>query len=144
MYTKILVPLDGSLLSEAALPHAEELAKKEGAEIVVLRIPEHIEPKYPAMAYVNSIRQQEEADAEAEKYVAEKVEFFKHEHIKVKGITREGPVLETILEVADEVHADMITMSTHGWKGLQHMLKGSVAEKVVQNAHIPVMVIHPN
>jgi len=144
MYKKILVPLDGSLLSEAALPHAEELAKKGGAEIVVLRIPEHVEPKFPAQAYAISLQQQAEADAEAERYIKEKVEFFEHEHIKAEGISREGSVLETILEVADETHADMIAMSTHGWKGLQHMLKGSIAEKVVQNAHIPVMVIHPN
>lgn len=144
MYKKILVPLDGTPLAEAALTHAEEIAKKDGAEIVILRIPDHIEPKYPVQAYVESIRQQKEADEEAVEYVNEKVNFLNEEHIKAEGVTREGPVMETILAVAEETQADMITMSTHGWKGLQRLLKGSVAEKIVQNAHIPVMVIHPN
>lgn len=144
MYKKILVPLDGSPLAEAALPHAEEIAKTEGAKIILLRVPDHIEPKFPIHAYVKSLRQQREAAEEAEKYVNDKVAELNAEHIKAEGISREGPVLETILAVAEETHADMITMSTHGWKGLQRLLKGSVAERVVQNAHIPVMVIHPN
>lgn len=144
MYKKILVPLDGTPLAEAALTHAEKIAKKDGAEIVILRVPDHIEPKFPVQAYVESIRQQKEADEEAEAYIHEKVSVLNEEHIKAEGITREGPVMETILAVAEETHADMITMSTHGWKGLQRLLKGSIAEKIVQNARIPVMVIHPN
>lgn len=144
MYKKILVPLDGSPLAETALTHAEEIAKKEDAEIIILRVPEHIEPKFPAQAYAASIRQQRAAEEEAEEYINEKVAKLSRKHIKAEGITREGPVLETIIAVAEETNADMITMSTHGWKGLQRLLKGSVAEKVVQNAHIPVMVIHPN
>jgi len=144
MYKKILVPLDGTPLAEAALTHAEEIAKKDGAEIIILRVPDHIEPKFPVQAYVESVRQQKEVAEEAETYVTEKVTVLKKGHIKAEGITREGPVMETILAVAEETHADMITMSTHGWKGFQRLLKGSVAEKIVQNAHIPVMVIHPN
>lgn len=144
MYKKILVPLDGSQLAEAALTHAEEIAKKDGAEIIILRVPDHIEPKFPAQAYAESIRQQREADKEAEAYVREKVAVLNGEHIKAKGITREGSVTETILAVAKETHADIITMSTHGWKGFQHLIKGSVAEKIIQNAHIPVLIIHPN
>jgi nucleotide-binding universal stress UspA family protein len=144
MYKKILVPLDGSPLSEAVLPHAEELAKKDGAEIVILRVPEHIEPKFRAQAYAESIHAQEDADKAAEAYVHDKAALLQQENIKARGIAREGPVTETILAVAEETHADAIAMSTHGWKGLQHLLKGSVAEKIVQNAHIPVIVIHPN
>lgn len=144
MYKKILVPLDGSALSEAALPHAEEIAKKEGAEIIILRIPNHIEPKFPTQAYIESVQAQKEADEQAEMYIQEKVAVLTRDAIKVEGITREGPVMETILAVAEETQADLITMSTHGWKGLQRLLKGSVAEKIVQNSPIPVMVIHPN
>jgi nucleotide-binding universal stress UspA family protein len=144
MYKKILVPLDGSALSEAALPHAEEIAKKEGAEIIILRVPDHIEPKFPTQAYIESLHAQKEADEQAEVYIKEKVEVLTRDHIKVEGITRDGPVMETILAVAEETHADLITMSTHGWKGLQHLLKGSIAEKIVQNSRVPVMVIHQN
>ncbi len=144
MYKKILVPLDGSPLAEAALTHAEEIAKENDAEIVILRVPDHIEPKYPPQAYAESIHKQMDADEEAEVYVNGKVAALSRKHIKAEGVVREGPVMETILAVADETHVDAIAMSTHGWKGLRHMLNGSVAEKVVQNAHIPVTVIHPN
>lgn len=144
MYKKILVPLDGSPLAEAALTHAEEIARKDGAQIVILRVPDHIEPKFPARAYAESIRQQREAEKEAVEYVNEKVAELNAENIRAEGLTREGPVPEAILSVAEETNADMIAMSTHGWKGFHRLLKGSVAEKIVQNAHIPVMVIHPN
>jgi nucleotide-binding universal stress UspA family protein len=144
MYKKILVPLDGSPLSESALMHAKLIARYEKSEIIILRIPEHIEPKFPAQAYAASIRQQKEANEEAAGYVNDKVANLHRFNFRAEGITREGPVPETILAVAEETHADMIAISSHGWKGLQRLLKGSVAEKVVQNAHIPVMVIHPN
>ncbi|HNB35488.1 MAG TPA: universal stress protein, partial [Anaerolineales bacterium] len=59
-------------------------------------------------------------------------------------IVQEGAVPETILAVADETHADMIAMSTHGRTGVSRWLMGSVADRVVHYAHIPVMLIHPN
>jgi nucleotide-binding universal stress UspA family protein len=49
-----------------------------------------------------------------------------------------------ILKVADEIHADVIAMSTHGRSGIQRWLMGSVADRVVHHSHIPVMLIHPN
>ena len=144
MYKKILVPLDGSPLAEAALLHAEELAKLEHAEIIILRVPitpvsEYIsrDPNVSSMIRAYTIE-------EAEDYVHAKVEKINEEHIKATGITREGPVPEMILEVANETHADMITMSTHGRSGIQRWLMGSVADKIVHHAHIPVMLIHPN
>ena len=63
---------------------------------------------------------------------------------KVTHIMREGPIPEMILKVADEVHADVIAMSTHGRSGVQRWLMGSVADRVVHYSHIPVMLIHPN
>ena len=83
-------------------------------------------------------------EEEAKEYVHDKVTYFEDEHIKATGMTREGPVPDMILETADEVHADMIAMSTHGRTGMQRWLMGSVADKIVHHAHIPVMLIHPN
>jgi nucleotide-binding universal stress UspA family protein len=69
---------------------------------------------------------------------------LKRDNIQVTGITKDGPVPETILDVADETHADMIAMSTHGRTGISRWLMGSVADKIIHHAHIPVMLIHPN
>lgn len=144
MYKKILVPLDGSPLAEAALPYAEALAKSEGAEIVVLRVPGapamQFLARQPALAY----KTLHELNEQASTYVNAKVEGLQKDNIRATGITMDGPVPETILEVADKVDADIIAMSTHGRLGIQRILMGSVAEQIVHRAHIPVMLIHPN
>lgn len=144
MYKKILVPLDGSPLAEAALPHAEAIAKAEGAEIILLRIPVTPAAEFftrePAMA----VKIQKEEEAEAMKYInAKKLALSRH-NIKVTAVTQDGPVPDTILSVAEDTHADLIAMSTHGRTGIRRWLLGSVADRVVHLAHIPVMLIHPN
>ena len=143
MYKKILVPLDGSELAETVLPHAEALAKSEGAEIILLRVAvtpnEALFSRNPALA-TNIIKEVEE---ETDAYMKAEVEKLKDEGVKVSGITRDGLVPDTILTVAEETHADVIAMSTHGRTGVKRWLLGSVADKVVHHAHIPVMLIHP-
>jgi nucleotide-binding universal stress UspA family protein len=143
MYKKILVPLDGSELAEAVLPHAQALAKSEGAEIILLRV-----QMIPNTAFISQdpavastiMRDMEE---ETKEYIQAEVSKLKDEGSKVIGITREGQVPDMILAVAEETHADMIAMSTHGRTGIQRWLMGSVADRVVHYSHIPVMLIHP-
>ena len=144
MYKKILVPLDGSQLAEAALPHAEAIAKSEGAEIVLLRIPMMPATEFFAREPSIAIKIQEDEEANAKEYLNAKLDELKKEHIPASIIMLEGSVPDTILAIAEETHADMIAMSTHGRTGVQRWLMGSVADKVVHHAHIPVMLIHPN
>lgn len=143
MYKKILVPLDGSKLAEAVLPHAQALAKSEGAEIILLRVPVLPDTSFlardPALASL-IIKDMED---ETKEYMQEEVSKLQKEGSKVKGITREGPIPDTILEVAKETHADVIAMSTHGYSGVQRWLMGGVADKVVHSSPIPVMLILP-
>ena len=143
MYKKILVPLDGSQLAEAVLPHAEALAKTEGAEIVLLSVP--VSPSLEFLARNPSLANKviEETEAETQAYLEFETAKLEKDGIKVTSIMREGLIPEMILKVADEVHADMIAMSTHGRSGVQRWLMGSVADRVVHHAHIPVMLIHP-
>ena len=144
MSKKILVPLDGSKFAEAILPHVQTLAKKEGAEIVLLTI-----PAIPSVEFIarnpgltrNAI---EETEVKTGKYLEAKITNLKKGGSKVKGMLREGPISETILQVADEVQADMIAMSTHSRTGINRWLMGSVADEVVHNAHVPVILVHPN
>lgn len=144
MYKKILVPLDGSKLAEAALPHAVTIAKSEGAEVILLRI-----PMIPATEFFTrepsiAIKIQEDEEANAKKYLNMKLDELKKEHIPASIMILEGSVPDTILGIAEETHSDMIVMSTHGRTGIQRWLMGSVADRVVHHAHIPVMLIHPN
>lgn len=144
MYKKILVPLDGSPLAEAVLPHAQALAKSEGAEIVLLRVP--LTPNIEFLSRNPAIAEKmiEDVEKQTEGYLESEVELLKQSGTNVSSIMREGPIPETILAVADETHADVIAMSTHGRSGIQRWLMGSVADRVVHHAHIPVMLIHPN
>jgi nucleotide-binding universal stress UspA family protein len=144
MYKKILVPLDGSPLAEAVLPHAEALAKSEGAEIVLMRVAvtpaRYIFAHNPAEG--NNIIHI--IEKETDDYMKAEVAKLQDEGVKVTGITREGAASEMILEAAEDTHADMIAMATHGYSGVQRWLMGSVADRVVRYSHIPVMLIHPN
>jgi nucleotide-binding universal stress UspA family protein len=144
MYKKILVPLDGSQHSEAVLPHAEALARSEHAELIILRVPITPTTEYFAADPHLSSALRKDIEAEAEQYVHEKVMAIQQEHIPARGLTREGAVPDTIIQVAQETHADLIAMSTHAWTGLKRWVMGSVADEVIHHTHIPVMVIHPN
>lgn len=144
MYKKILVPLDGSPLAEAVLPHAEALAKSENAEIILLRVAvtpaRYLFAHNPAEGN-NVIHMIEK---EAADYMKEEVAKLQNEGVKVTGITRDGAPADEILEAAEETHADVIAMSTHGRTGVKRLLMGSIAEQVVHDSHIPVILIHPN
>jgi len=145
MYRRILVPLDGSPLAEAALPHAQALAKSEDAEIIILRVPIVPDERFISNSpdFASAVAKKIEREARA--YVNEEVSRLKSEGVKkVWGFTRDGPVPDTILAVAKETGADMIVMSTHGRTGFSRWLMGSVADRVVHCAHIPAMLIHPN
>lgn len=144
MYKKILVPLDGSPVAEAVLPHAEALAKAENAELIILRVPVIPASEYVALDPVVASTVRKDIRDEAATYVTKTVDTLKKDNIKVTGITKEGSVPDVILEVAEETQADMIAMSTHGLTGVKRWLMGSVADKIVHHTHIPVMLIHPN
>lgn len=144
MYKKILVPLDGSPLAEAILPHAQALAKSEGAEIVLLRVSQPPAPEFLARDVKTGARLVEKMEREACHYIEVEVQRLRDDGNQVTGIARDGAVLETIVSVARETHADVIAMSTHARSGLQHFLLGSVADDLVHISPIPVMLIHPN
>jgi nucleotide-binding universal stress UspA family protein len=141
MYKKILVPLDGSKTAEGVLPHAKALAYSEGAEIILLNVAAN-----PALEFAFSDpsiaeRAVEEQEVHARKYTSEIERQLKADGFKVASILREGSAADVILKVAEEIKADVIAMSTHGRTGPSRWLLGSVADKVVRNAHIPVMLI---
>jgi len=141
MYRKILVPLDGSKVAEGVLPHAKLLAYSEGAELILLTVAAN-----PAMDFVFSdpglaqtaVHEQEER---SKGYITEIEEGLKKEGFKTSTLLRIGSVAETILGVAEELEVDVIAMSTHGRTGPARWLLGSIAERVVHNSKIPVLLI---
>ena len=143
MYKRILVPLDGSDIAEGVLPHALNLARNEGAEIILLTVATDAVAAFafgdPALAG-EFVETQESA---SQKYLSALQEKLTKEGYNVSHLVREGGVHNVIIAVSKEISADIIAMSTHARKGVAHLFLGSVAEKVLRLSAIPIMLIRP-
>jgi len=145
MYRRILVPLDGSTLSEAVLPHAEKLARALNVEIVLLHVDvspaptfaPHESPLEPQPVEVKIMR------ADEKHYLKILCDKLEREGLRVTYLLRDGMVAKTIMETAEIEQVDLIAMTTHGRTGMLRLLLGSVAEQVVHQSKIPVMLIRP-
>jgi nucleotide-binding universal stress UspA family protein len=141
VYKKILVPLDGSKTAEEVLPHAKVLAYSEGAEIILLNV---VANPVVEFAFSNpGIAAETIAEEEAlgKKYMAGVESQLKSDGFKVSTILAEGSAANVILKIAEQMEVDVIAMSTHGRTGPAHWFIGSVAERVVHNSKIPVVLI---
>ncbi len=146
MYKKILVPLDGSPLAEAALPPVVELAQCTGAKIILLRV--LLTPVYeymrtdPVVATVTAEAREINRD-EVQNYLEYMAAGLRQKGLTVETQVCEGPIADAILDYAESIHTDLIAMSTHGRSGLARWLIGSVADKVVHAATMPVLLVRP-
>ncbi len=142
--TKILCAVDLSEHSKQVAEYAATLAQKLGASVLVVytapSLSQYVGFHVPPNTIENFVGEiVTGAEQSMQTFVAE----------NFPGIDAQGQVLigyaaEEILNRAAEEHVDMIIMGTHGRKGIDRILFGSVAEKVVKNAKIPVLTIRPN
>ncbi|MBK8783660.1 MAG: universal stress protein [Anaerolineales bacterium] len=141
MYRKILVPLDGSKVAEGALPHAKALAYAVGAELILLNVGANPTMDFafsdPGLAQDAMLEQEERS----QKYITEIENELKSAGFKTSTQLRVGSVADVILGVAEELQVDVIAMSTHGRTGPARWLLGSIAERVVHNSKVPVLLI---
>lgn len=144
MYARVLVPLDGSELAEVALPHVVGAARPSNAAVVLLRVLPPLPPAVlPEGTFVDWDQVQREALAEARAYVEQVQRRLAAEGLTVTTEVRSGEAAGTIVETARELRADLIVMATHGRSGLGRWVLGSVADRVVRAAHVPVLLIRP-
>jgi nucleotide-binding universal stress UspA family protein len=142
MYERILLPLDGSKLAEAALPHAVHLAKQFGCELVLLRVA--VSPYAivaPDLVLAGTDPDLRELWAHATQYLKGIADRLQEQGLHVRTEVCEGPVAETILEHVVALNVDLIVMSTHGRGGVLRWVYGSVAERVLQGSACPVLLI---
>jgi nucleotide-binding universal stress UspA family protein len=137
-FKHILVPSDFSGSSERALELAVKLATTFDAKLTLLHVWEI--PVYPYMHFVLSsaelIRSVEEA---AEHRLEAALRELQKRLPAARSLLKMGVPWEQILATAKEERADVIVMGTHGHRGVKHALLGSVAEKVVRLAPVPVL-----
>lgn len=134
----ILVPMDFSISSEKALTYATGFAEQFGAKITLLHV---LEPVLFAsdFGYIAS------DDVNWDKRAKERLDLLASRTV-VSGLlnmsfVRRGAPFDEISTAARELGTDLIIISTHGYTGLQHILLGSTAERVVRHAPCPVLVV---
>jgi len=142
MYNKILVPLDTSRLAEIALPYAEELAMKLGAEVILLHVKTPIvsPDKTDHQIYMDKIAS--EVEGKIQSSAARK----KGEKIRVKSVVQGPPSImadpaETILDYAEKEKVSLIIIATHGRTGVSRWTLGSTANKVARAARCSILLI---
>jgi nucleotide-binding universal stress UspA family protein len=145
---KLLVPIDGSPGGAVALGTAVALAQETGASITVLEVAvpmptwAYAGDPFGAVAYYDPAWD-EESLAAAKAYVGGIVARMQRAGLAVEGQARqERDVADTIVNVAEQVKADLIVMSTQALTGPARALLGSVADAVVRTAHSPVLLVH--
>lgn len=138
MFTKILVPLDGSSLAEQAIGRAGAIARASSAELDLLIVHEPL-----LFAGAPSAHPDDLALAADQHYVdATAAELGSEARISVTAEAMRGRAAATICQRASDVGADLIVMTSHGRTGLSRAWLGSVTEAVVRGASVPVIVVH--
>jgi len=132
---KILFPTDFSTASDAGLAHAATLARETGATLLIAHVEEPMPAYVGEMYYGVPLPSNPEVRRMLNAIVPSDPEV-RYEHRLLFG----NPA-EEIVRLANEEHADMIVMGTHGRKGFSRMLMGSVAEAVVRRAECPVFTL---
>ena len=146
MYKHILVPTDGSKLSNEAVKSAASLAKKLGASITSVYVirPYTPPPDPEAMAFyaAYSAKEYERAmQKHADRALAKAKSLAGAAKVKADGLAVMGPSpWKTIIATAKANKADLIVMASHGRRGIEGLLMGSETHKVLTHSKIPVLV----
>ena len=143
MFKHILVPVDGSPTSQLAIDKAVGLAKAFGSAVTVIYV---IDPypftgvgtdyAYGQAQYLNA------ATAEANEAIKGAKQAFEAAGISVATVLVEGhAVYKGILQTTQSSGADLIVIGSHGRRGIEKLVLGSVAQRVLSHAHVPVLVV---
>jgi nucleotide-binding universal stress UspA family protein len=150
MYQTLLIPLDGSPRAEMILPHVWDLAMQFKSKLIFLMVVEPPLQFVNPSLYENSIpsdvmheylinynRKKEEMFS----YLDGFQEVFRKKEIESRVFVEQGPVVETIISVAQREKADLIAIASHGRSGLSRVFYGSVAAGILQRIDRPMLII---
>jgi nucleotide-binding universal stress UspA family protein len=143
MFKRILVPSDGSDISQQSVQTAVALAKSVGAEIHTVCVKEPF--PYGAISEMQPTPPQEFFDAQermATRHVAAVAESCKAADVRCTALTVEGlHPWEEIIAHAERTGCDLIVMASHGRRGVSALLLGSETQKVLSHTRIPVLIV---
>ncbi|GAA5182852.1 universal stress protein [Acinetobacter kookii] len=142
-YQNILVPVDGSETAYAAVAKAAEFAKAFGSKITVVQVlalDPYIAAEYISANQTNDLIERAR-NAVVESLAATKAKF-NEQGLEVETKLLEGQVIHReIVRAAEDSHADLIIIGSHGRTGLKKLFLGSVAQSVLGESHIPVLIV---
>jgi len=154
MYEKILVPLDGSKIGEAALPYVEELLSsftpEKKVEVTLIRVIVDLTHVIITTGGLGEALSIPYTEAELEQFKKEAMAYLnevgkrlkKNKGVVVKSMVRIGTnAADEILKASDEIKADLIAISTHGRSGLSRWAFGSIADKILRGGNTPVLMV---
>lgn len=142
MYNRILVPLDGSKRAEAILPHVEDLARRYGAEVILLHVVEPVPFSVgPEGAYIVLREELERRTEQGEMYLSGLEDEYRDKGIEIRTRVVHGSSVEAITEAAERESADLVAMASHGRTGLRRVFYGSVAAGVLNRIDRPLLLI---
>jgi len=129
MYERILVPLDRSAAAEAALGHAEAIARKFDSSLLLLHVPADVG---------------EGARNEGERYLHSIKARLERRGFSVETTVKAGAPADEILRHASQCGASLIVMASHGRTAHREVLDATVAHDVMQQSHLPVLLVRPS
>jgi nucleotide-binding universal stress UspA family protein len=142
---KVLLATDGTKFSEAATQSIVGTIDPKNCEVLVLEAVEPLSystPPQMAPGYAPELAQKrEEQKKEAKASVAAAANILQAAGFQVNTRVVEGDPRNAILDVADESNTDLIVLGSHGRRGIQKFLIGSVAESVARHAHCSVLIV---
>jgi nucleotide-binding universal stress UspA family protein len=141
MYANILVPLDGSKRAETILSHVENVATRFGSQVIFLKVVESFRQVVGGDFVYIDPSDYEARKKEAEDYLLGMKARFHEKGIESRTRIVNGPVVEAIIENAEQVNADLIAIASHGRGGLSRVFYGSVAAGVLHRVDRPLLLI---
>jgi nucleotide-binding universal stress UspA family protein len=152
MYKNILVPVDDIESAGLAVSNAKELAKSVGASVVLLHVvtpdhplvitDEHVAGVHAAAAVVEQAQRDESVHLEKQQQLLQKTaDGLVGEGVSASAQAVLGRASEEIARVVSESGIDLVILSTHGRRGVSRALLGSVADEVVHDVDVPVMIV---
>jgi nucleotide-binding universal stress UspA family protein len=152
MYKRILVTLDGSKLSEEVLPMVRAVTEVNKTDIVLLRVVEYpytlyslcyeYPPSDPDLAKT-ILNKKGVIHLEVTNYLERIASTLRLAGIKVTAEVHEGQVVESILSSADRLAVDLIMLSACGQSGGSHYAIGAIADRILREARVPVILVRP-
>ena len=140
MIKRVMVPLDGSELSERALVVAGDLAESLSATMILARV---VPAPVPGRFYAPGLLQQvgEAQTQEAEAYLAATAGRLREDRLSVDTRLLHGDVAPALVAAAEGDRCDLIAITSHGMSGLGSQVFGSTAQKLLYSAPCPVLVV---